>query len=508
MFSRPSPEVPDEDLERHPGAAVRGVGYLVRTSALRRDEYARQLAARLRRVSPGELSCLYGVLYAGDLSVSELHQLLAFPADDATELLGAAVLSRDGYVRQAALAHLRSLRHPRALAYALTRLGDWVEPVRREAEQLVFELLSAGQIEPFLASHAQLSALRRVGRVDLGPLLERVREQLRRPEFQTRVVARLADADAKERQFIYELLGHEAVASRELALRATKDTSSPIRRGLAERLAREPHAHPDLLLQLLNDRVPDVARAALRALALPLDPALSATVESLLFADSRGLRESARFVLERSGVGDFAERYREQLFATSARGAAAGCLAGLGETGDANDLALLIPWLDSPRAKLKAAALGAAVRLDVTAVHARLVDAASADQARVRSIAVAALQQRLDPQTVRELRERRAALGELARKSVSLLLASRSGWDAVPDLLDALADDSELVRDMARLRLDAWYAKHSRAGWMRPSEATRADLAKALARHASSPPKGEPPRSLSAVHTWAREVVA
>jgi HEAT repeat protein len=479
----------------------------LKSKAKRREALTASLADRLRQVRPQDWKALYSELCSIELRNSDLDAMSTLPTSEAVELLGAATLNRNGYVREAALHKLAKISHPRAIVYVLLRLGDWVDEVRTAANTLIRRLLLRGDVEILLQNQVLIEAATRSHRVSLDGVLDVLRERLLSPAARPLVLARFRDGGTAERWFLFRFLEPELACSRDFAELAARDSAPIVRAWVAERLPRAPGSHADLLAELLNDPTPWVARAALQRHSLPLSADDRARVEPLIFASSAGVRESARFALERSGVTDFAARYRAHLSALPADLVSPGAIQGLGETGDVSDLAIVLSFATAPRAAHREAALRAAAQLDGNAVHTQLVEALRDRSRRVRSIASRALARRLDHATVQTLRSMLADLDEPRRASVRSLLATRSQWDVVPDLLEALLDDSERIQRASGAALDGWYARHATKGWMRPSAAARDALSEALAhfdRAAAFPSRFA--SSLPQILAWSRQV--
>lgn len=473
----------------------------------RRGILAASLADRLRQVRPREWKALYSELCSIHMQRVDLDAMSTLPAAQAVELLGAATLNRSGYVREAALHKLAEFSHPRTIVYVLLRLGDWVDEVRTAANKSMRRLLLRGDVEIFLQNHVLIEAATRNHRVSLDGVLDGLRESLLSPTARPLVLARLREGVQAERWFLLRFLEPELARSREFAELAVRDSAPSVRAWAAKRLPTTSRVHADLVAQLLNDPTPRVARAALQRQVLPLSATARALIEPLIFASAVGVRETARFALERSGVSDFAARYRAHLAAPSVNLVSPGAIQGLGETGDVSDLAAVLSFATAPRAAHREAALHAAAQLDADAVHAQLIEALRDRNRQVRRVASRALASRLDQATVQTLRSMLAELDEPRRASVRSLLATRSQWDVVPDLLEALLDDSERIRRASGAALDGWYARHATMGWLRPSEATRDALREALARlHLAAAVPSRLALSLPQVQAWSRQV--
>ena len=109
-----------------------------------RERLGEVLAREIRAEGPESLDRQSINRYVWNISSKDVTALAALPRDTAVELLGVASNVAYGFVREAALKQLEVLAHPRATAYVLLRLGDWVPQVRAAASQTLEALLQAG----------------------------------------------------------------------------------------------------------------------------------------------------------------------------------------------------------------------------------------------------------------------------------------------------------------------------------------------------------------------------
>lgn len=439
------------------------------------------LASQMRKIRPEEWTQLYRAFRHVHLRLADLPVLAGLPPDNAIELLGAASLNGNGFVRERALRHLADLGHARAVPYVLLRLGDWVQQVREEAERALRRLMDAGHVEPFLNHHVLTEHLHRVGRVDLAEIYAAIASHLRDPRHRPLLLYRLASADERQRLFIYRVLKPELEHDQDLVAAAAQDRSPTVRAWAAEFLAREKLAnHHDLLRRLLRDRVPRVRLAVLQWLPSPTPLSLQDEVAEQIFADSRSVRDVALFLLRREGHTDVADRYRARLTSTYAEGVQPGWVAGLGETGQPTDLPLVRPFLHAPRSKVREAALRAAGRLDFPAVRREVLKVLEDRSSRVRRAAVTLLSGHRDEEIVARARRLMREGSEPTQWTAFTLLGSRDGWEVVPDILSGLMAESERIRQTAWVRLDDWYRRHQTQGWLTPDDRTSRALAAAL----------------------------
>lgn|GEM_PF-3414936 len=127
-------------------------------------------------------------------------------------------------------------------------------------------------------------------------------------------------------------------------------------------------------------------------------------------------------------------------------------------------------WLDNPNARIRAAALAAALRLDRARAEPAFVKALEDPRRAVRHVVWRCL-----PVMPRELWL--AWAEDLVRKNHANLqrralhaLTSTGDWSGVPALLEGLLAPHESTRLLARQRIYTWLLRHKPRSWLRPSD--------------------------------------
>ncbi|MEO1278517.1 MAG: hypothetical protein AAFV77_06150 [Planctomycetota bacterium] len=402
------------------------------------------------------------------------RRLAKHPPDVAVELLGIATMSQDGYTRQAALGLLAESGHARAVPYVLLRLADWVRPVREEAMRTLRALLKGETPEvvgALLDHHDLIERLPRIERVDLRDVRDEIVAFLRSADVRNAVLAGLdPSGPSRRRRFCFDVLGDLVIADDRLLQMAIGDHDPPVRVLLARELAARPETlTDDLLDRLLGDHASTVATTMIRSLPRTTLLEHRQALQECAVADSRSVREAARFVLRDLDGFDPAASARMLMQRTAAERVRPGWVATLGELGVAKDSGAVVPFLSSRRARVRESALFALGRLSPKAVvpyaSAKLRDASG----RVRRMAGSILTRSPNDQWLRGVADVLRDGDGPARASAISVLSTLPGWEPVPMLLDGLLDDDELVRRRAWQNIDSWQQRYGTMGWVTPS---------------------------------------
>ncbi|MDF9815528.1 hypothetical protein [Streptomyces sp. SPB162] len=248
-----------------------------------------------------------------------------------------ASLDRDGHVRQAAVEALAGVGGPLAATALALRTVDWVPAVRERAVAALPARTAPDEVAAALRLLLRLGGRRRAGG------LAGYRTVLAEPGYRRAVRALAADGDPQTRRFGMELaLELGEYVRGDLLRTALYDRDQVCRRLCAERLLE---IDPEQAGQLMGARGAVVRELAVAA--LPSDvPA--ARLVAVLADPARMVRAQARWQLYRRGEPP-ARVYRRQLGRCAPgtpAGLVAGLLAGLGECGDASDVAMLLRFTE------------------------------------------------------------------------------------------------------------------------------------------------------------------
>lgn len=387
--------------------------------------------------------------------------------------LAVAAFHPDGHVRQAAVAHLAELDDPLAMPALALRASDWVPQVRDRARSALEQRLAEPSGAALVAAAAVAFALRarREGRW-LADLVETV---FREGPVEL-LTAALAARDWRTRRAAYlTALAAGRLDLAQMLHAAGHDGDLPIRIGCAEAAVKTATAAGavDLVRPLLSSGTALVRAEAVHVLAQGGDTAPAVTA----LADRNPLvRAVAQAALRRAG-SDPLEHYR-RLVATARP--EPGAVAGLGETGTADDVGLVLPWLDHPQPRGRAETVRALRRLGAAGpdtLSPMLTDPSGAVTRQV-AIALRPWASRLDLSRLRELVT--AGNPWHIRMAAYRLLRERDTWTRLLIDLELVADPSPSMRDRARGDIANWLKREAATTYSMPQGRTAEELTRHL----------------------------
>ncbi|MFF0738980.1 hypothetical protein ACFYVL_01150 [Streptomyces sp. NPDC004111] len=392
-----------------------------------------------------------------------------------TSPLGLTVASfhPDGHVREAAVVRLAELDDMLALAALTLRASDWVPQVRDRARSALQGHLAepVGATLTAVAPVALALRERREGRwladrietvFREGPV-EILTAALAAPDWRTRRAAHRA-ALAADRLDLAQML-HAAERDGDLPTRircAEAAVRAAVRAGTVGRVR-----------PLLSSGTAAVRAEAVDVLARTGDigPASDALADRNPTA-----RAVAQAALRRVG-SDPVEQYRRLAKEPRPK---PGAIAGLGETGTADDARTISPWLKHPEPRGRMEAVRAMRRLgaaDPSVLSGMLTDPSGAVTRQV-TIALHPLACRLDLQGLRELLT--ASNPHHIRIAAYRLLHERDTWTRLLINLELVADPMSSMRDRARNDIATWLTREAAATYSMPQGRTADALSRQL----------------------------
>ncbi len=362
---------------------------------------------------------------------------------------------RSGYVREAAVRHLTGRTEAFVIPALKARLNDWVTPVRLAAHAAMRTYLTSGHGSALVASLAMLTQLEDCRRDNHQGLLDQVRMVLREPGSRAALLQGVASSDADTRRHAYDVLlagdGHSPDT-----LLLGFDSSDPWLRLRAARCVRE-HAATLEITPFLHVMVEDpqrpIRQEALLLLVEHAPDQADPYLQRFLVDRNPTLRQFARFYLEKRHPGFSAHgSYLTQLpHATG--GDVCRCLIGIGETGAPEDAPLLAGYLAHPQAQVRAAAYGALNAVLPADTSQVFYSAFTEKSGAVRRALWAALRKRRGSVPTEVITPHLRHRDPILRRFAVRALAELPLLDALPYLLEALADESSLVSGFARARI-------------------------------------------------------
>lgn len=411
--------------------------------------------------------------YWNEIPLSRAMQSLRAmtPGTGRTAVLGVLSSYWDGYVREAAVGGLAACAGGEEIPFLLWRCADWVEQVREPAIAAIYARLTNANCGALARALPLVPRMEAVRRSDPSELIAAIYDTLLREPGQASLVAALGSDNARVRRQACAVLGRmPAAPSLAVIAAVSQDKDAVVRRWALRWEARLRTVDPDaarvVRMSLLNDPTSEIRAEALRTLAAADGLDAVPLLRRYLADPSATVRQAVRYRLWKMIPGtDLAAVYRETLAAfvvgdsgmirrRADTGRLIGAIAGLGETGKADDIGWITPFLQY-RPRVAVTVLRAMKSLSEDTAHPVLLGSVVDVRPGVRRVARNLLGDRLpdgDAKTVRDLWLKiDAAVSPDALADITLCL---SPWHALGVLLAASARPS--VRPSALDALGRW----------------------------------------------------
>ena len=409
----------------------------------------------------------------------------------ATSLVGLASSHFSGYVREAAVAELALQRTGKELPFLLIRLNDWVSQVRNVAEQAVHARIEPAYAIHLLANISLVLRLRVCGRVE-KKFVDDICDLLKRAECKDVLLAGTTSKDKAVRRISFQLAAEAEPSTRAAIIRAAMTDPDAFARSWAARHFLpdvSPDELPSVVEPMLKDRFMPVRRDALWYAATKRPDIAKQPLRAAMLDNHVSMRETARQFLAVAEVKDAAEFYADALGSGSDKQHFA-AICGLGETGRAADVPLVVPFLNSPLTKIHRAAAYAIGRLDLEGQLERLVGVLSDAKPSVSREALKALQSKVRYIPLADLENLFVTGADFhIRRNALTLILHTDKWKKVPLLLKACADKDARIAEQAAKASRAWLRNYN-SSFAEPKLEDYQRISTALSQFESSLPHG------------------
>ena len=416
------------------------------------------------------------------ISAEEVKRILKTPGAS-VPLLGLVSFHHSGYIREFAVRRLSERNTGSELPFLLLRLNDWVDPVYQLALAAVQERITPQYAEALVRNISLEFELERQTRHEHGKVLTAITTLLKRQECDVALQQGLIAPDKTTRSLCFQVLVEADDARLPLSIPTKLADAHPAIRLSAARIARIMLKEDELraLLPTMRlDTFMPVRREALYACVERLPYLAPAALTTALLDPSAGIRGIARYHLRQSENSDISAFYRQVLTESVSASSLNVALSGLGETGTAADVSLILPYLAHPLAKVHRASVRAIAKLDGDNQIEALLAALTDEKPSVAHEAREALRSRLgfvDKETLQHLFQTQLHLH--VKLDVLALLSALPKWDSLPFLVEAAIDEDSTLRAQAVKHLQAWFSRYNHS-FTRPTTAQIERLAKAL----------------------------
>jgi len=404
----------------------------------------------------------YPYIYGwGGIKQSDLSAL-DVPLEYQVSVLGICSFHNNGFVRQKAVLELTKIWAGKELPFLLIRLDDWVPNVRVAAAEAV-----TARLQPAYAYHwadclPLALQINRRKRVSESELVLSIRNLLQTEFARPAVFDGLNSADSFARRAYFQVaLDSGGVNLPELIERGSKDPDNLIRIWCVQKVRqiKEDSQANRLLERFRNAAFLPVRLEAIRILA-EKNPVQAMQIYTVALLDAHVvIRFYARYQITSLGGMDFAAFYRDSV----AQGKEIyPAICGLGETGNASDEEIILPYANHPHPKIRRAAIKALGRLNPKANIELFFQALVDPLPGVSREALKALEMDkhlLGPQRLWEAFEN-ASLPHV-KKNLLCLIAMLSKWESIFYLLKAAVSTDQLLSTTAYKLIRTWLSNYN-----------------------------------------------
>ncbi|TDQ79058.1 HEAT repeat domain-containing protein [Sphingobacterium yanglingense] len=392
----------------------------------------------------------YNALKHCDISKSDIdYYQQTFSNEECVVLYSIASLNSKGFVREKAVKYLTDSKNEKAIPFIIYRLADWVEQVRKVALQGIENYKKNEFVNGLVKNLPLFEWIKSVQRADLSAVHSEIMDfvLVEHGDYLNEYFASFSDdvriTIAKKMVIVTEievdklsiLLNDKNFIVRSIAL-----------------------CHFDKLTQhqidcLLIDKSPQVRLKTLHR--LKDHPNFVEIVYPFLMDRSRSIRELARYSLKHS-VDDFARIYNDKLLNNES---VISSLYGLAETDGKKFVNSIIPFLDSPKAKVKKAAFLALSGLDESRAYDYALSNLDSEHAGIRKLVVAFLSNYKTTDVLQKAREVYKYGNDDLKKSILLLFSNIGKWQVIADIMLGTVDENANIRQISMVYLRQWINK-------------------------------------------------
>lgn len=396
---------------------------------------------------------------------SDVRHIASIGAESVS-ILGIASFHGSGFVREEAARLLGKIETGDELPFLLIRVNDWVEVVRSLARELVMARMRAGYLAHFLKWLPLALRMGGAKRVDNSAILEAMRRLFEMPEAHEMIGAGFASEDKFARRFCFDVALNLNVVGVETAIRmALKTRDLEVRKAAVSKLGAllSNGEWVDLLVLARRDASAAVRRVALEIYRNKFPERAMEQFEGALLDANISIREMAQHFFGKSGTVDVRDYYVRSFGASKGRKLTA-AIAGIGETGRAEDARLVEVCFEHSSAAVRAAALHTVARLNRDAYVDAFVFALEDASARVGREGTLALIRKTNLVGGPRLWAIYVRSQHVhTKRHVLYLLARINKWDSIAYLIRSLRETDEHLVELSKRYIARWFARYNRS---------------------------------------------
>ena len=337
----------------------------------------------------------------------------------------------NGYFREKCMYQIA--KDPASYPYLLLRLKDWVLVVRTLAKNLCSDVSSLGP-EDLITCLSALEKVRRSARLSSFDI----------KDIESKITGRIGDysdiichdlistCDENTRRSLYRImLENKLIGKEEVCGLLSAEKYFQNQRYLIKTFIERYEISEEELDEFLDHKSVAVQRCAIEKKFFMTGKSWDGLEDKLLSPSSQ-IRETARYILSKDRDIDCRAYYIEHLNGDEAKYS----ILGLGETGKPEDFALLMKYLEDPRAQIVKNTLHSLGRLcgqDLSEVYWKYLTDERLSVVKQAYINITGYHIRYGAKRIYELIEKTDS--QTLKKKLVIMLGREAYWDRVPYLL-------------------------------------------------------------------------
>jgi HEAT repeat protein len=407
-----------------------------------------------------------------------LHPLMS--EEEKVTILGLCTFHPNGYFREKAVRALSEMKTGGEIPYLLIRVNDWVMQVRNLSKEQLLAYMMPEHTMSFVKNMPLILRLEDCSRDEHKDIINSVLTVLCSAEGMKSLLRGLESIDSRVRLDCYKvILKAKALDNKTIISYLVKDRN-PYNRLFVLRKIEKEIAYEDFMdieQLLINDKLPQIRVLALEKLNEFQRAGAVDILEKSLFDKSHSVRETARCLLSKYKVYDFAAIYREAI--QNSKDITAG-IYGLGETGSSGDAKGISGFLNSSETGIVKAAVIALAHLDIQRYKEEIIAKLSDERPGISKAAGRVLYKEIhagDADSIYKIYSR--AVKEHVKVNTAILLCSLSKWDAIRYIIEFCANDNEKISALGQQAVERWKLRYNYS-FTAPTEKQVAMILKSL----------------------------
>jgi len=401
---------------------------------------------------------LYNSLRHIYLREEDLEKFDKFEVTLKLSLLNIASMNSSGYIREKALDGLLANSNQFTFPYIIFRLSDWVPRIKSKAEKAIKDIIRKEEPEFLIKNHGLIDWLLKIERSDLSYIHNDIIQFIFSDSNIERIVKSIDKYSDGDRFFIFRNLIQKGKLQSSVYETILSDKNHLIRLLAIRNI--EFIDNPELTKRLLNDRSQKIRFYAINKISRSQIDKFKSEVYQLLFDMSSGIRAEARLILTKIEKYNFPQIYKEELI----KKPDVGCIIGLAEVGNKNDIEIIKEFLKSKSVKLRAASLFAISLLDYDFAKKLAIELLNDSSNIVKKTCCTIIQKEISAGDIEELRIIYDSGQNETKRFILKIIGKYGGWSIAGDFLQGIMEPDSKVRETSFALLHRWYRYSTRLG--------------------------------------------